>query len=310
MKKLAVQMDDLARLRLEVDSTIRLILEARKRGYQIFHYTPKDLSFQQGEIIATAKEVVSGEIALAEQSPINLKEMDVILIRQDPPFDMEYLTTTYLLEKIADDVLIVNNPKEIRNAPEKLFVLDFPSLIPPTIITSNLVEISQFLIDHQDIVIKPIYSYGGNDVFRIKQGDANLETIVNIMQRMHQNQLIIQPFLPEVKKGDKRVLLADGKPIGAVNRVPKDGAFRSNMVVGGVPDKVILNDRDLEICATIAPELHRRGLVIVGIDIIGRYLTEINVTSPTGIVAVNKLDGTCTEALFWDAIEQKLELGT
>ena len=310
-RSVAIQMDPIAAVNIEADSTFVLILEAQHRGYDLYFYTPQDMSLENGEVYASlsplkVRNTQGDHYTLGEPQRRLLKEMDVILLRQDPPFNMHYITTTHYLELVMSDVLVVNNPVEVRNCPEKLFVCQFPELMPATLITEDVAEIKQFWAQHKDIIIKPLYAHGGADVFHLREGDRNLQPLAEMFMGKYNCPLIAQQFLPGVVKGDKRIILVDGEPIGAVNRVPEAGEIRSNMVVGGTPEKSTLTKRDKEICAAIGSELRKRGLLLVGIDVIGEYLTEINVTSPTGLQAINRLDNICTEAMVWDAIEGKL----
>lgn len=307
----ALQMDPIERIKTATDSSFVLGLEAQRRGHTLFYYNPSDMSLDNGEVMAWVRPIqlrqqATDHFTLGEATRMNLREMKVILLRQDPPFDMQYMTTTYHLERLQPHTLVVNNPTEVRNCPEKLFVCDFPALMTPTLITQDMRDMEAFRKEHGEVVLKPLYAFGGKDVFHIKPGDSNFEGLVELFLRTYNAPMILQKFLPSVAQGDKRIVLVDGKPIGALNRIPKPGHIRSNMAVGGTPEKTTLTAREHEICEAIGPELKRRGLLLVGIDVIGGNLTEINVTSPTGLQVINRLDGISTEALVWDAIESHL----
>ncbi|GHF15601.1 glutathione synthetase [Kordiimonas sediminis] len=310
--KVAFQMDPMETINISGDSTFVLMLEAQKRGYQMFHYVPEDLSYCDGDVFAIARPVSvkrehGAHFEFGDQVRLNLRsDIDVILMRQDPPFDMAYITATHLLELIHPDTLVVNNPAEVRNAPEKLFVTRFRDLMPPTLITRRLDEIKRFREIHGEIIVKPLYGMGGAGVFHLRKDDSNLGSLHEMFTASSREPLMVQKFLPEVKNGDKRIILIDGKPAGAINRVPADGEVRSNLVAGGRAEKSILTKREEEICARLSAELSDRGLIFVGIDVIGDWLTEINVTSPTGLQAINAYDDACLEADIWNAIEAKL----
>jgi len=313
--KTAFQMDDIASFHIEGDSTFALMLEAQNRGHSLFFYTPDHLTFVEGQVKATGFDVtVRDEIGdhyeLGQQRDVDLSTYDVVHLRQDPPFDMQYITTTHLLERIHPKTLVVNNPIEVRNAPEKLFVLNFPELTAPTMITRDEDQVKAFRAKHKDIIVKPLYGNGGAGVFRIPQGDTNLSSLMEIFKASVREPFIVQAYLPAVREGDKRIILVDGKAVGAINRVPAANETRSNMHVGGRPEPIELTDRDKEICAAIGPELSNRGLIFVGIDVIGGVLTEINVTSPTGIREVKKFGGADIASLIWDAIEEKVKLAS
>ena len=284
--------------------------EAQARGHQLFFYTPDKLAFQNGTVTArghrmTLRRVVGDHVDLGPEEEIALKDWDVVWLRQDPPFDMGYITTTHLLDLVHPDTLVVNDPFWVRNYPEKLLVLQFPDLIPPTTIARDLTTLRDFKEAHGDIILKPLYGNGGAGVFRLGPDDKNLGSLHELFTGINREPLIAQKFLPDVSNGDKRVILVDGDPVGAINRIPAAGETRSNMHVGGRPAKVGLTERDKEICAAIGPTLRDKGQIFVGIDVIGDYLTEINVTSPTGIQELERFDGTNTAALIWDAIEAK-----
>ncbi len=307
----AVQMDSISGISIAGDSTFALMLEAERRGHTLYHYTPDRLAMRDGRVEARVEPVqvrdVKGDhFSLGAPEIADLAGMDVVLLRQDPPFDMAYITTTHLLERIHPATLVVNDPAEVRNAPEKLFVTMFPELMPPTLITRDAEAIRSFRKEHGDIIIKPPYGNGGAGVFRISEGDQNLAALLEIFATAFREPHVIQRYLPAVRKGDKRIILIDGEAVGAINRVPAEGESRSNMHVGGRPEATSLTDRERFICATISPELKRRGFVFVGIDVIGDYLTEINVTSPTGIREVSRFGGADIAALFWDAVQAKV----
>jgi glutathione synthase len=311
--RVAVQMDPLDRINIVGDSTFALLLKAQERGHTLYHYLAEDLTYQEGRVYAGAREVsvqaVEGDhFRLGEFRVLDLgRDVDVVLMRQDPPFDLGYITATHLLERIEGETLVVNNPASVRNAPEKLWVLDFARFMPPTMITRSLGAARQFLAEHGEIVIKPLHGFAGGSVFRIGRDGQNLASLLELFNRTYREPHVVQAFIPEISKGDKRIVLVDGEVAGAVNRVPGDGEIRSNLAVGGTAAKTDLTPGEQEICAALGPELKRRGLLFVGIDVIGgRWLTEINVTSPTGIVAIDKFNGTDTPALIWHAIERKL----
>ncbi|MFA7431860.1 MAG: glutathione synthase [Rhodospirillaceae bacterium] len=307
----AIQMDPIETVDINADSTFALALEAQARGHRLWHYLPMHLSFRDGVVTAKARSLSvkrekGAHFTLGAWEDIELANVDVVLMRQDPPFDMAYITATHILDHIHPKTLVVNNPAEVRNAPEKLFVTHFDGVMPPTLISSDVALIKEFRAEHQDIIVKPLFGNGGAGVFHIKPGDENLGALIELFTQRSREPLIVQRYLPEVRQGDKRIILIDGVPAGAINRVPAEGEARSNMHVGGRPEKSILTDRDREICAIIGPELKRRGLLFVGIDVIGDYLTEINVTSPTGLQEIGRFDGSSLEAGIWDAIEDKV----
>ena len=307
--RVAVQMDPVQGINIENDTTFLMMWEAQARGHKLWFYTPDKLSMEDGRVFARAQPLVltkvQGEHAqLGETVLLDMKDdVDVVLMRQDPPFDMAYITATHFLEKVHPHTLVVNNPAEVRNAPEKLFVTDFPGVQPPTLITSDHEAIYDFRARHGDIVLKPLYGGGGSGVARLLADDPNLDALLELHAMIGREQVIAQKFVPAVSKGDKRILLVHGEPVGAVNRVPAAGQVRSNLRVGGRAEAVDLTTRDLELCAIIAPELKRRGLLFVGIDVIGDYLTEINVTSPTGAQQLKRFGGAVAAAALWDSIE-------
>ncbi|MFW2589201.1 glutathione synthase [Sagittula sp. SSi028] len=309
--KIAFQMDPIAGVNINADSTFRLAEEAQARGHELFYYGPDQLSFDEGRITATGHwmtvQRVAGEPAvLGERVTIDLADVDVVWLRQDPPFDMHYITTTHLLDRLKGKTLVVNDPFWVRNFPEKLLVLGFEGLTPPTMIARDLEAIKSFRAKHGDVILKPLYGNGGAGVFRLTQDDRNLSSLHELFTGFSREPLIVQKYLPDVVKGDKRVILVDGEPVGAINRVPAEGEVRSNMHVGGRPEKVELTERDLEICAAIGPTLRDHGQIFVGIDVIGDWLTEINVTSPTGIQELERFDGINVAEKIWQAIEAKL----
>jgi glutathione synthase len=306
--KVAIQMDPIGPINIDGDSTFRIMEEAQARGHSLFYYTPDKLAYQEGRVTAkgwpvTVQRVHGDHYTLGEETEVDLSDFDVVWLRQDPPFDMGYITTTHILDMIHPDTLVVNDPFWVRNYPEKLLVLAFPDLTPPTMIARDLETLKEFRARHGDVILKPLYGNGGAGVFKLNQGDSNLASLHELFSGINREPLIMQRFLPDVSKGDKRVILVDGEPVGAINRVPAAGETRSNMHVGGRPEKVALTDRDLEICAAIGPLLREKGQVFVGIDVIGDWLTEINVTSPTGLQELERFDGTNVTAKIWEAIE-------
>jgi len=306
----AIQMDPIETIDIGGDSTFAMALEAQARGHRLWHYLPRALSLRDGRLTARARSLTVQAVrgahhAFGEWETVDLGAVDVILMRQDPPFDMGYITATHLLEHVADRVLVVNDPKEVRNAPEKLLVTHYPELMPPTLITSDRDEIRAFRREHGDIIVKPLYGNGGAGVFRIRPDDENLVSLLEVYERMYREPIMIQRYLPEIRQGDKRIILVEGEPVGAVSRMPAEGESRANLHVGGRAQKTVLTEREREICARIGPDLRATGQIFVGIDVIGDYLTEINVTSPTGIHEINRLDGVKIEALLWDAIETR-----
>jgi glutathione synthase len=306
----AIQMDPIETIDIGGDSTFAMALEAQARGHRLWHYLPRALSLRDGRLTAkarplTVQAVRGNHFSFAEWETVDLGAVDVILMRQDPPFDMGYITATHLLEHVADRVLVVNDPREVRNAPEKLLVTHYPELMPPTLITSDRDEIRAFRREHGDIIVKPLYGNGGAGVFRIRPDDENLVSLLEVYERMYREPIMIQRYLPEIRQGDKRIILVEGEPVGAVSRVPSEGEARANLHVGGRAQKTVLTEREREICARIGPDLRATGQIFVGIDVIGDWLTEINVTSPTGIHEINRLDGVKIEATLWDAIEAR-----
>ena len=307
----AIQMDPMDAIDIDADSSFALALEAERRGHGLYHYLPRDLSYDNGRVVATARplhvrRVAGDHFTLGAPESIDLAAMDVVLLRQDPPFDMGYITTTHLLERIHPGTLVVNNPAEVRNAPEKLFVTDFAELIPPTLITSDAALIAEFRQRHGDIILKPLYGNGGAGVIHLTPDDENLSSLLEMFTELYREPIIVQRYLAEVRAGDKRIILIDGEAAGAINRVPADGEARANMHVGATPLKIALTPRDREICEAIGPACRERGLIFTGIDVIGDYLTEINVTSPTGIQEISRFDGVNLAGQIWDAIEGKL----
>ena len=308
--KVAVQMDPIERINIRGDSTFALLLEAQRRGHALAYYTPDRLALTNGHLFAsvhdlTVRDQVGDHFTLSEPRRADLMEFDVVLLRQDPPFDLAYVTTTHMLERIAPHTLVVNDPAQVRNAPEKMFVMEFPDLMPPTLITRDLAEIKAFRVRHGDIVMKPLYGKGGEAVFRLAPEDLNFGSLYDLFAATFREQWVVQKFLPAVREGDKRIILVDGEFGGAVNRVPAPDDLRSNMVRGGSPKATDLTAREREICARLAPSLRERGLLFVGIDVIDGFLTEINVTSPTGIRAIKALGGPDVAAMIWDRIEAK-----
>ena len=307
----AIQMDPIEKIDIGGDSTFALALEAQQRGHTLLYYGPRDLSFRDGLVTARARPLnvraVKGDhFTLGDVAVHDLSKSDVVLMRQDPPFDMAYITATHILERIHPKTLVVNDPSSVRNAPEKLFVTLFKDLMPPTLITSDRLEIVSFRKEHKDIIVKPLYGNGGAGVFRVKPDDENLNSLLEMFTLLYREPIMVQRYLPEIRQGDKRIVLIEGEPVGAVNRIPPEGEARANLHVGGRAAKTTLTAREREICAAIGPSLREDGLVLVGIDVIGDYLTEINVTSPTGVQEINRLDGTKLETRVWDAIEARL----
>ncbi|WP_439136729.1 glutathione synthase [Roseicyclus sp.] len=309
--KVAFQMDPIGSVNIDADSSFRLAEEAQARGHDLFFYTPDHLSYREGRIMARAHSLrvqrVKGDHAhLGPMIDLDLADADVVWLRQDPPFDMGYITTTHLLDRLKGQTLVVNDPFWVRNNPEKLLVLDFPDLTPPTTIARDLSVLRAFKEKHGDIILKPLYGNGGAGVFRLPESDRNLNSLHELFTGMNREPLIAQKFLPDVAKGDKRIILVDGHPAGAINRVPAVGETRSNLHVGGRAEKIGLTAREHEICAAIGPRLREMGQIFVGIDVIGGYLTEINVTSPTGIQELERFDGVNVAGLIWDAIAARL----
>ncbi len=308
--RVACQMDPIERIDIRGDSTFALLLEAQRRGHALFYYTPPNLSLHGNRLLARGETLgvedrIGAHYKLSDARVEDLSQQDVVLLRQDPPFDMAYITTTHLLERIHPKTLVVNDPAHVRNAPEKIFVLDFLDLMPPTIVTRSLADVQAFRADMKDIILKPLYGNGGAAIFRVAPGDTNVGSLVELFQTVFREPFMVQQYRPEVRGGDKRIILVDGKAGGAINRVPPAHETRSNLHVGGTAKPTELTARDREICERLGPELKRRGLIFAGIDVIGPYLTEINVTSPTGIRQVKEFGGADIAALIWDAIEQK-----
>lgn len=308
--RVAFQMDPIEGVDINADSSFALALEAQDRGHEIFYYAPQTLTYREGAVLGrghkmTLRREVGNHVTLEPEELFDLTEMDVIWLRQDPPFDMGYITTTHILDRLAAKALVVNDPTWVRNWPEKLMVLDFHDLTPPTMVTRDLDMLKSFKAEHGDVILKPLYGNGGAGVFRLTPEDRNLNSLYELFTGINNEPLIMQKFLPDVSNGDKRIILVDGEPIGAINRVPAEGETRSNMHVGGRPEPVGLTERDKEICAAIGPRLREKGQIFVGIDVIGDYLTEINVTSPTGLQELQRFDGTNGAGLIWDAIEKR-----
>jgi glutathione synthase len=307
----AVQMDHISKVTIAGDTTFALMLEAERRGHTLFHYTPDRLAMRQGRVEARVEPVKVRDLkgdhfTLGPAETADLSGFDVVLLRQDPPFDMAYITTTHLLERIHPATLVSNDPVEVRNAPEKLFVTMFPELMPETLITRDANTIRDFRDEFGDIILKPLYGNGGAAVFRLREDDENLSALLELFLERFREAFVVQRYLPAVRQGDKRIILIDGKAVGAINRIPAMGDARSNMHVGGKAVASEMTKRDLEICEALAPELKKRGLLLTGIDVIGDYLTEINVTSPTGIREVKRFGGVDIASLFWDAMEEKV----
>jgi len=307
----AIQMDPIETINIDADSTFALALEAQRRGHGLYHYLPRQLSLKDGRLTARARRLElrrehGRHFTLAAQETLELAAMDVILMRQDPPFDMAYITATHLLDHVRDQVLVVNDPVSVRNAPEKLFATHFPGLMPPTLITSDRDEIVAFRREHGEIILKPLFGNGGAGVFRLSPADENLNALLELFTQLYREPIMVQRYLPEIRQGDKRIILVDGEPVGGVLRVPPPGEARANLHVGGKAMKTTLTARERDICAAIGPTLKEQGLIFVGIDVIGDFLTEINVTSPTGIQEINRLDGAALERQVWDAIEDRL----
>jgi len=308
--KIAFQMDPIDAVDIDADSSFRIAEEAQARGHSLFYYTPDKLAYQEGRITArgwplTVRRQRGDHFTLGDRAEVDLADFDVVWLRQDPPFDMSYITTTHLLDRIHPETLVVNDPFWVRNYPEKLLVLDFPDLTPPTTVARDLATLKAFKARHGDIILKPLYGNGGAGVFRLTPEDRNLNSLHELFAVLNREPLIAQKFLPDVAAGDKRIILVDGEPVGAINRVPAEGETRSNMHVGGRPEKVEMTERDREICARIGPLLRDKGQIFVGIDVIGGWLTEINVTSPTGIQELERFDGLNIAEKIWQAIEAK-----
>ena len=313
MLKIAIQMDPIESVDVNADTTFDIALEAHKRGHELWVYHPDALQLNGGDVLARAqranalKREQGDHVELSEPALIDLRSVDVVFIRQDPPFDMAYITAAQILERLVSDVLVLNDPRAIRDAPEKLFVTEFLDLTPPTLITKDLEAVRAFRAEHGDMILKPLYGNGGAGVFRLKPDDGNFNALLEMFEQAFREPMIAQKFLPDVTAGDKRIILLDGEAVGAINRVPAPGEARSNMHVGGRAEAVEMSERDQEICDRIGPALAGRGLVFAGIDVIGDWLTEINVTSPTGVQEVRKFGGADVSALFLDWIEGKLE---
>ena len=306
----AVQMDPIASINIAADSTFRIMEEAQARGHSLFYYTPDRLAFDEGRVTARGwplevRRVKGGHFTLGPETEVDLSDLDVVWLRQDPPFDMGYITTTHVLDMLAGRTLVVNDPFWVRNYPEKLLVLRFPELTPPTAIARDLATLRAFKARHGDIILKPLYGNGGAGVFRLDPNDRNFTALWELFTGINREPLIAQRFLPDVSEGDKRIILVDGEPVGAINRMPAEGETRSNMHAGGTPVPTRLTDREREICASIGPLLREKGQVFVGIDVIGGWLTEINVTSPTGLQELERFDGINATARLWEAIERR-----
>ncbi len=311
---IGIQMDPIENIEIAGDSSFALMLEAQRRGHELFYYQPDQLFMRGDKVFARGRDVKvfdrqKDHFQQGELQIIELSALDVVLLRQDPPFDMHYITTTHLLERVHPETLVVNDPFHVRNAPEKLFVMEYPDLMPQTLITRQLEDVKAFRAEFRDIIIKPLYGNGGAGVFLLREGDTNLGSLIEMFDEMFREPFIVQQYLPDVRDGDKRIILVDGEPVGSLNRVPAKGETRSNMHVGGRPELIDLTARDREICEAIGPELKRRGLLFTGIDVIGDKMTEINVTSPTGIREIARFGGADIAALIWDAIEGKLSCG-
>ena len=308
----AIQMDPIESIDIDADSTFVLALEGQRRGHGLYHYLPRDLSYHDGRVSARARPLEvrrekGNHFTFGSFESIDLRTLDVVLMRQDPPFNMNYIGATHLLERVHPGTLVVNDPVSVRNAPEKLFVTQFPELMPPTLITYDRALIRAFREEHGDIIVKPIYGNGGAGVFHLGPEDENIGALLELLDRVVDEPLMIQRYVPEIRQGDKRIILIDGKPAGAVNRVPARGDARANMHAGGKAEKAALTRRDREICEALGAVLKEQGLIFVGIDVIGDYLTEINVTSPTGLQEINRFDGVSLEVGIWDAIEAQRE---
>ncbi|TPG39884.1 glutathione synthase [Sphingomonas koreensis] len=311
--RVAIQMDPLDQINIAGDSSFALMLSAQARGHSLFHYAAEDLNYEAGRVWTQAHPVTVQRVAgdhFSFGDPVSLDlgdDVDVVLMRQDPPFDLGYITATHLLERISDKTLIVNDPASVRNAPEKVFVLDYPQFMPPTLVTRSVEEARAFLAKHGEIVVKPLHGNGGKAIFKIGRDGANLSSLIEVFNTAYREPHMVQAFLPEIAEGDKRIVLIDGDVAGAINRLPGEGEIRSNLAVGGSAVRTDLTEREQEICALLGPELRKRGLIFVGIDVIGgKWLTEINVTSPTGIVAIDAFNGTDTAGMIWDAIERRV----
>lgn len=306
----AIQMDPMESIDVDADSTFALALEAQARGHALHHYLPQDLSLREGRVVAavaplSVRRAAGDHFSLGAAESVDLAAMDVVLMRQDPPFDMAYIAATHLLEHVHPATLVVNDPAHVRNAPEKLLVTHFGEFMPPTLITMDAGEIHDFRERHEDIVIKPLFGNGGAGVFHVAPGDENLNALLEMFAAFHREPLMAQKYLPAVRAGDKRIILVDGEVAGGVTRVPREGEARANLHVGARPEKTVVTAREREICDAIGPTLRENGLVFVGIDVIGGFLTEINVTSPTGIQEIDRFDGANLSGRIWDAIEER-----
>ncbi|MDH3239834.1 MAG: glutathione synthase [Alphaproteobacteria bacterium] len=307
----AFQMDPLEAVDIKADSTYVLAVEANARKHALFHYLPQDMTLAQGRVVARARRFEAradpaAPFTIGEEEVIDLATLDVVMMRQDPPFDMAYITATHLLEHVHPDTLVVNDPVHVRNAPEKLFVTHFAELMPPTLITTDRAQVMDFRAEHGAIIIKPLFGNGGAGVFHLRPEDENLNALLELFTELYREPIVVQAYLPAVRQGDKRIILIDGEAAGAVNRVPPSGEARANLHVGGRAEKTDLTAREMEICEAIGPTLREKGMVFVGIDVIGDYLTEINVTSPTGIQEINRFDNVKLEAKVWDRIEARV----
>lgn len=308
----AIQMDPLEEIDTSTDSTFVLALEAQRRGFSVYHYLPSNLALENGRLFTEATPVVFSQdsqkkFRKGKPETINLTTVDIVLLRQDPPFDMSYITSTHMLEHVHPKTLVVNDPNHVRNSPEKLFVTKFPDLMPPTLITSDQKHLFNFREEHKDVVVKPLFGNGGAGVFHVSPDDENFTALLELFGTMYREPIIIQRYEPSVRKGDKRIILIDGRPAGALNRIPSKGESRANLHIGGVAKKSSLTDREKDICEEIGPELRKRGLLFVGIDVIGGHLTEINVTSPTCLQEINRFDNIRLEEQIWDAILERFD---
>ena len=308
--KVAIQMDPIESINIDTDSTFMMALEAQRRGHALWHYHPRDLALRGNRLFAKVRPMQvrrerGNHHSMGAAEIIDLSTMDLVLMRQDPPFDMAYITATHLLEHIHPKTLVVNDPAAVRNAPEKLFVTHFPELMPPTVITSSREEVMAARAEWKDIIVKPLFGNGGSGVFHVKPDDENLGALLETFTQLYREPIIVQKYLPEIRKGDKRIILIDSTPAGAVSRIPQDGEARANFHAGGSAGKTVLTSREQEICEAIGPTLRQQGMLFVGIDVIGDYLTEINVTSPTGIQEINRLNGSALESTLWDAMETR-----
>jgi glutathione synthase len=307
----AFQMDPLETINIDTDSSFMMALEAIRRGHKLFHYSPRQLVLEGNQLSATVRPFTvrrerGSHFTAGAPERVDLSKLDLVMMRQDPPFDMAYITATHLLQHIQPGTLVLNDPASVRNAPEKLFVTHFPDLMPPTLITSDKEAVLEFRARHQDIIVKPLFGNGGAGVFHLKPDDENLGSLLETFTQLYREPVIVQRYLPEIRQGDKRIILIEGEPVGAVSRVPQQGEARANFHAGGSAQATELTQRELDICAAIGPTLREQGLVFVGIDVIGDYMTEINVTSPTGIQEINRLNGVALEQTLWDAIEKRL----